>query len=65
MTIELTKNLNIRLHEVGRGWASNSVNTTIFRYNSVYSMGNVQICAWYDMNKHVVLAKRNLYKNSP
>lgn len=44
---------------VGKGWASNSVNTTIFRKNSIASVGNVQFIAYYDQQGFVVLGKRN------
>lgn len=50
----------VRLEKIDFGWATNSVNATIFRYNAIYTMKNVQVCAWYDIDRHVVLAKRNI-----
>jgi BNR repeat-containing family member len=45
---------------VGTGWAKSSVNTVIFRTNSVVTHDNVQYTAWYDDSARVVLAKRTL-----
>ncbi|MDQ2665487.1 MAG: BNR repeat-containing protein [Gemmatimonadota bacterium] len=45
---------------VGLGWARSSVNTVIFRTNSVITHGNLQYTAWYDGSAHVVLARRQL-----
>ena len=45
---------------VGTGWAQSSVNTVIFRTNSVVSHGHVQYTAYYDDSTRVVLAKRTL-----
>jgi len=44
----------------GAGWAGNTVNTVVFRRNSVVSDGQYQYVAWYDTTRHVVLAKRAL-----
>lgn len=46
----------------GNGWASNSVNTVVFRRNSVVSLGNIQYTAWYNGDGMVMLAKRVLPK---
>ena len=43
---------------LGLGWARSSVNTVIFRTNSLVTHGNVQYAAWYDDSAHVVLARR-------
>lgn len=45
---------------VGRGWAKNSVNTTVFRKNSVVSRGRDQYVAYYDSAGYVTLGKRRL-----
>lgn len=45
---------------VGEGWASNSVNTVVFRKNALVSFGNVQYIAWYNNDGFVVLGKRIL-----
>jgi hypothetical protein len=45
---------------VGNGWASNSINTVIFRKNSVVSYKNFQFVAYYDSTAHIVIAKRKL-----
>ena len=40
------------------GWAKNSVNTVIFRKNSLTTFGQYQFAAYYDNDQNVVLAKR-------
>ncbi|MEJ5995669.1 BNR repeat-containing protein [Pedobacter sp. Du54] len=42
------------------GWANNSVNTVIFRKNSLTTFKNNQYTAYYDAAQNVVLAKRNI-----
>ena len=42
------------------GWANNSVNTVIFRKNSLVTYHNVQYAAYYDNEQFVVLAKRRI-----
>ncbi|MBC7416648.1 MAG: BNR-4 repeat-containing protein [Pedobacter sp.] len=44
----------------GLAWAKNSVNTVIFRRNSLVTFKNTQYIAYYDENKNVVLGKRNI-----
>lgn len=48
------------LSYVGLGWANNSVNTTVFRKNSVVTHGDTQFTAYYDDESYMVLAKRTL-----
>lgn len=48
---------------VGEGWAGNSINTVVFRKNSVVSFKDHQYAAYYDSSGHVVLAKRKLNNN--
>jgi hypothetical protein len=40
------------------GWANNSVNTVIFRKNSLVTYKGAQYTAYYDTEQYVVLAKR-------
>ena len=40
------------------GWANNSVNTVVFRKNSLVTSGGFQYAAYYDNNQYIVLAKR-------
>ncbi len=47
-----------RIVPVGKGWAGNSVNTTIFRHNSVVTHGENQYVAYYDADGYVILARR-------
>jgi BNR repeat-containing family member len=45
---------------VDSGWANNSVNTIIFRKNSLYTYKSIQYIAYYNRDGFVVLGKRNL-----
>ena len=45
---------------VGTGWANTSVNTTIFRKNSLVTFRDTQFIAFYDAQRYVVLGKRKL-----
>jgi hypothetical protein len=49
---------DVRVSELGLGWARSSVNAVIFRTSSVASHGDVQYAAYYDDSAHVVLARR-------
>ena len=44
----------------GVGWANNSVNTVVFRKNSLCSFGNTQYISYYNNDGFVVLGKRKL-----
>lgn len=46
------------ISEVGLGWAKTSVNSTIFRKNSLVSNKEYQFVSYYDSTGHVVLGKR-------
>lgn len=46
--------------EIGQAWASNSVNSVIFRKNSLASYEDTQYAAYYDTGQYLVLAKRAL-----
>lgn len=48
---------------IGKGWANNSVNTIIFRKNSLVTHNGYQYAAYYNQEKKVVLAKRKLGSN--
>lgn len=50
----------IRLTPLAEGWAKNSVNTVIFRHNSLASHHDIQFTAFYDSEQYMVLAKRKL-----
>ena len=49
---------SVVVSEVGLGWAATSVNTTIFRKNSLVSDHQYQYISYYDSTGHVVLGKR-------
>jgi len=48
----------VSLTEVDSGWASNSVNTVVFRKNSLVSFKDEQFISFYDKDGFVVLGKR-------
>jgi hypothetical protein len=49
---------DVRVSQLGLGWARSSVNAVIFRTASLASHDGVQYAAYYDDSAHVVLAKR-------
>ena len=49
-----------RMLPIGEGWAGNTVNTVVFRKNSVVTFKDIQYAAYYDSSGHVVIAKRKL-----
>jgi hypothetical protein len=48
----------------GNGWAGNSINTVVFRKNSLCSYKNVQYIAYYNNDGYVILGKRKLNSNN-
>lgn len=51
---------DVKTIPVGDGWASNSVNTVVFRKNSLCTYNNTQYIAYYNSDGNVVLGKREL-----
>jgi len=49
-----------RIINVGEGWAGNSVNTVVFRKNSIASLDSFQVISYYDADGFIVLGKRKL-----
>jgi hypothetical protein len=47
-----------RISDVGPAWANNSVNTVVFRKNSLVTAGDMQYIAFYDSDRYVVLGRR-------
>jgi len=60
LLVSCVSNTNIKIVSIGKGWAANSINTVIFRRNSIVSFGQHQYAAYYDSAGYVVLAKRKL-----
>ena len=54
---------DITINNISPGWASNSINTVIFRHNSLFSHNNYQYAAFYNEHADVVLASRELMSN--
>lgn len=49
-----------QLIEVGKGYSRTSVNTTVFRNNSLTTHGNMQYISYYDADGYLLLGKRKL-----
>lgn len=49
-----------RVMDVGLGWAKNTVNTAVFRKNSLVSHDSVQFISYYDGDGFLTLGKRRL-----
>ena len=49
---------SVRMLEVGDGWAGNTVNTAVFRKNSVVSNEQYQYVSYYDGDGYLTVAKR-------
>jgi hypothetical protein len=56
--------VNVKVTTIGMGWANNSVNTVIFRKNSLVTFKGVQYAAYYDNDQFMVLAKRQSGSNN-
>lgn len=49
-----------RIVPIAAGWAKNSINTVIFRRNSIVTDQDSQFVAYYDSDANVILAKRHI-----
>ena len=56
----IPKPLYSQKSNLGLGWARNSVNTPVFRKNSITSFNGIQYSAYYDSLGNVILGKRDL-----
>jgi hypothetical protein len=52
------KKAAVKMIPVQAGWANNSVNTVVFRKNSLVTFRDTQFIAFYDADRYVVLGKR-------
>lgn len=52
-----------KMLEVGKGYSCTSVNTTVFRNNSLVTQGNEQYISYYDAEGYLVVGKRKLNSN--
>ena len=50
----------VRIVNVAKGWANNSINVVVFRKNSLVSFRDTQFISFYDQDKFVVLGKRRI-----
>ncbi len=56
--------VDAQLSYVSDGWSGNSINTVIFRKNSIVSANGFHFISWYDPSFSVMLAKRSLNANN-
>ncbi|MBK6936869.1 MAG: BNR repeat-containing protein [Chitinophagaceae bacterium] len=49
---------NTAIINAGAGWAGNSVNTVVFRKNSLISNDSLQFISYYDADGYVIIGKR-------
>ncbi len=49
-----------KLTEIGLGYSKTSVNTAVFRTNSLATFNDVQYIAYYDPEGYVTVGKRNI-----
>jgi hypothetical protein len=49
---------NISISNVDSGWANNSINTVVFRKNSLVTHKDTQFISYYNKDRYVVLGKR-------
>lgn len=61
---QLIGNNDAQIIPAGKAWAKNSVNTVIFRRNSLITDKETQFIAYYDENKNVVIGKRNIHSKN-
>ena len=54
----------VRLINVDSAWASNSINSVIFRRNSLVTFQDTQFVAFYNQEGNVILGKRKLGQTS-
>jgi BNR repeat-containing family member len=60
--ISAQKNIlkNVTVTNVDSGWAGNSINTVVFRKNSLVTHANTQFISFYNKDGNVMLGKRKL-----
>lgn len=56
----IAQNGALKIIPVDSGWAGNSVNTVVFRKNSLASFKDTQFIAYYNQQRFVVLGKRKM-----
>src|SRR5574338_554228 len=57
-TVLCAQKVKTKVVKVDSGWASNSINTTVFRKNSLVTFKDWQYIAFYNKDGFVVLGKR-------
>lgn len=57
------QNYPVKVSAIGPGWANNSVNTVIFRKNSLVTFKGQQYAAYYNQDQVLTLAKRKSGSN--
>lgn len=64
VTAQTSFHTAVTVTEVGKGWAGNSINTVVFRKNSLASYKQTQFISYYDADGFVVLGKRTIGDNN-
>ncbi|WP_400263162.1 BNR-4 repeat-containing protein [Sphingobacterium sp. SG20118] len=64
LNVCFSQSKQIQIMDVGDGWAKNTVNTAVFRKNSLVSDAQFQYIAYYNEKGQVVLGKRKLNQTS-
>jgi hypothetical protein len=57
-TMVAQKSNGVRVTNVDSAWAENSVNTVVFRKNSLVTFGDTQYISFYNQQRYVVIGKR-------
>src|SRR5438105_4943680 len=60
LTVVAQPKQDFKLVNVDSGWAANSINTVVFRKNSLVSFKDTQFIAFYNKDRYVVVGKRKL-----
>jgi hypothetical protein len=62
LTVKAQERRGAKVNMIGvdSGWAANSVNSVIFRKNSLVTFGDTQFISFYNKDRYVVLGKRKL-----
>ncbi len=62
-TITFGQNISTKIISVDTGWAGNSINTVVFRKNSLCTFKKTQYISYYNNNGFVVLGMRQLHSS--
>ncbi|MFZ2630258.1 MAG: BNR repeat-containing protein [Desulfosalsimonadaceae bacterium] len=52
-----------KIIKLGKGWATNTINTVIFRHHGVITASNFQFASFYDSEGNIKIVRRDLLSN--